>query len=156
MIQYLSDGSAATISLEEYSATPAIGDQPYILVIDDCSDITSVVLLMLEMEGYAGLAISDSLEVLPFLQHVQSEGKQPMASLILLDLMMPELSGYELAEQLMQHPTYACIPIIIMTADSRVRTARAIPGAVDLLSKPFQVSTLLSKVGSYLSPVACG
>jgi CheY-like chemotaxis protein len=134
---------------------PQADAKPYILVVDDEPSITSVVLLMLEMEGYDALAISDSPQVLPFLQRLQAEGPQPLPALILLDLMMPELSGYELAAQLRQHPTYAQIPIIIMTADWRVQSARDVPGAVDLLSKPFQISTLLNKVERYVSQVSC-
>ena len=79
-----------------------------------------------------------------------------MPAVILLDLMMPGLSGYEIATALAEHTSYAHIPIIVMTADHRVSVANDIPGAVDLLTKPFQINVLLSKVGGYLSAVACG
>jgi CheY-like chemotaxis protein len=105
-------------------------------------------------KGYAGLSITDSLKVLSFLQHIEETGTKYFPAVILLDLMMPQLSGYELAAQLTQHPSYAHIPIIIMTADYRVRTVSAVPGAVDLLSKPFPFKALLSKVKRYLTPNA--
>ncbi len=151
MTDCTSGGSTTIISVEESRGISTIGDKPYILIIDDNLAIASIVLLMLEMEGYAGLSISDSRKVLPFLQHIEVEGTKRMPAVILLDLTMPELSGYEIAAQLTQHPAYAHIPIIIMTADYRVCAASAIPGAVDLLSKPFQLNALLSKVERYLS-----
>jgi len=152
MPQYAHEGSSTPISLEENPGISTLSNKPYVLIIDDNPAITTIVLFMLEMEGYAGLTVSDSLKVLPFLQHIEETGTKQMPALILLDLMMPELSGYELAAQLKQHPSYAHIPIIIMTADYRVQTASAVPGAVDLLSKPFQAHVLLSKVKRYLSP----
>jgi len=155
MIQFSHEESNTTRTVEQCPGKPAGGNKPYILVVDDEPSITAIVLMMLEMEGYDALAIGDSPRVLPFLQRLQSSGTQPLPALILLDLMMPGLSGYELAAQLMQHPAYAQIPIIIMTADYRVHSARDVPGAADLLSKPFQVSTLLNKVERYLSRVPC-
>ncbi len=152
MTQYTHEGSSTTISVQENPGISTISNKPYVLIIDDNPAITTIILFMLEMEGYAGLTISDSLKVLPFLQHIEQVGTKQMPALILLDLMMPQLSGYELAAQLKQHPSYAHIPIIIMTADYRVQTASAVPGAVDLLSKPFQAHVLLSKVKRYLSP----
>jgi CheY-like chemotaxis protein len=152
MTQYTHEGSSTTISVQENPGISTISNKPYILIIDDNPAITTIILFMLEMEGYAGLTISDSLKVLPFLQHIEEAGTRQMPALILLDLMMPQLSGYELAAQLKQHPSYAHIPIIVMTADYRVQTASVVPGAVDLLSKPFQAHVLLSKVKRYLSP----
>jgi CheY-like chemotaxis protein len=149
-MQCTGEGSNTTVSV----GRTAIGDQPYVLIIDDDPAISSVVKLILEMEDYAALTISDSLQVLPFLQHMEDNTRMP--AVILLDLMMPGLSGYEIAAALAQHTSYAHIPIIIMTADHRVSAATAIPGAVDLLTKPFQLNVLLSKVGRYLSHAQCG
>jgi CheY-like chemotaxis protein len=155
MTQYTRGGSSTTISVGENPGIPASSDKPYVLIIDDDPAITSILLYMLEMEGFAGLSITDSLRVLPFLQHIEEVETKYFPAVILLDLMMPQLSGYELAAQLTQHPSYAHIPIIIMTADYRVRTVSAVPGAVDLLSKPFPFKVLLSKVKRYLTPMPC-
>ena len=151
MTQCTSEARTTPISGEERVGIATLGDTPYTLVIDDDPAITSVVLLMLEMEGYVGLSISDSLKVLPFLQQIEAQETTRLPAVILLDLMMPGLSGYEIAAQLAQHPSYAHIPIIIMTADHRVCAASAVPGAVDLLSKPFQLNALLAKMERYLS-----
>ena|SRR5215469_14444090 len=156
MMQYTNEGRTTVIWDEENVGIPAIADRPYVLVVDDDPAIISVVMLILEMEDYAGFSISDGRQVLPFLSHIEADATRRMPSVILLDLMMPGLSGYEVAAMLAQHTGFACIPIIIMTADYRVRTASAVPGATDLLSKPFPVSALLTKLEPYLSCVPCG
>lgn len=135
-------------SIEPMSQT--VPDRPYILVIDDEPSIVSVIMFLLETEGYAGVGISDSQQVLLFLQQA---GPQHLPSVILLDLMMPGISGYAIAAELKQNEQLAHIPIVIMTADSRVHSASAVPGAVDYLGKPFQLSTLLSKLDHYLRPI---
>jgi len=138
---------------EENIEIPAIADRPYVLVVDDDPAITSVVMLTLELEDYTGLGISDSRQVLPLLHQIEADATKRMPAVILLDLMMPGFSGYEVADLLARHPGFASIPIIIMTADYRVSTASAVPGATDLLSKPFSVDTLLTKLERYLSVV---
>jgi len=125
----------------------SVPNRPYILVVDDEEAIVSVVMFLLETEDYSGVGISDSQKVLPFLQQA---GSQHMPSVILLDLMMKGLSGYAIAAELARNEQFAHIPIIIMTADNRVRSASAVPGAIDYLGKPFQISTLLSKLEHYL------
>jgi CheY-like chemotaxis protein len=155
MMQYTNEGRTTVFWDEEHVGIPAIANRPYVLVVDDDPAITSVVMLTLEMEDYAGLSISDGQQVLPFLYQIEADATRHMPAVILLDLMMPGLSGYEVAAMLARHPSFACIPIIIMTADYRVRTASAVPGATDLLSKPFPVSALLTKLEPYLSCVPC-
>jgi len=156
MMQYTSEGRTTVLWDEESIGIPTIADRPYVLVVDDDPAITSVVMLTLELEDYAGLSISDSRQVVPFLYQIEADATKHMPAVILLDLMMPGFSGYEVADLLVQHPGFASIPIIIMTADYRVRSASAVPGAIDLLSKPFSVSALLTKLECYLSIVPCG
>jgi len=151
MMQYTNVGRTAVVSGEECG--PTTGDRPYVLVIDDNPAITSVIMLTLELEGYAAISISDSKKVLPFLQQIEADITKHMPAVILLDLMMPGVSGYDISAQLARHPRLVHIPIIIMTADCRVRTVSAVPGASDLLSKPFPVNDLLTKLERYLASV---
>jgi CheY-like chemotaxis protein len=153
MMQYTSMGRTAVVSGEECMGVPVSGDCPYVLVVDDNQAITSVIMFTLELEGYTGISISDSKKVLPFLQQIEADITKRMPAVILLDLMMPGVSGYDISAQLAQHPYLAHIPVIIMTADCRVRTASAVPGATDFLSKPFPVDDLLIKLERYLSVV---
>lgn len=147
-MQYTSQGNVATIHESKLlSATTIASESPYALVVDDDEAILSVVMLILQAEHYAGLGFSDSSKVIPFLEHVEPKH---LPHVILLDLMMPLVSGYEIAATLSQHPRFASIPIIVMTADIRVKSADAVPGATDWLSKPFQIRTLLAKLEHFL------
>lgn len=145
-MQYTSKGNATTV-VERQEDAWFVPSGPYALIIDDDDSILSVVMLLLEMEGYAGLGISNSQDVLPFLAQAQTE---QLPTVILLDLMMPVVSGYDIATTLAQDERLASIPVIVMTADSRVQRAGEIAGAVGLVKKPFQVQMLLAKLAPYL------
>jgi CheY-like chemotaxis protein len=134
---------------ENYAVLPAIPDSPYVLIVDDDEAIITVLLFLLESENYVGVGISDSKKVLPFLQQA---GPQQLPAVVLLDLMMPGLSGYEIAARLSQSEEYRDLPIIIMTADNRIRSASAVTGARDWVAKPFQLDSLLTKLEYYLAP----
>ena len=67
---------------------------------------------------------------------------------------MPGLSGYDIATLLFQNERYRRIPIIVMTADSRVQGYSGIQGAVDFIAKPFRLDLLLAKLQVFLSPPA--
>ncbi len=133
---------------EQHAGLPQAPNSPYVLIVDDDEAIVSVLMFLLESEQHAGVGLSDSKNVLPFLQQA---GSQHLPSVILLDLMMPQLSGYEIAAELSQNEQYANLPIIIMTADSRVRSASVVAGARDWVAKPFQLDTLLTKLEQYLT-----
>ncbi|TMD57213.1 MAG: response regulator [Chloroflexi bacterium] len=135
--------STASIFIDDKSAS-TISDQllrsPYVLVVDDDEAIVSVLLLLLEGEGLSGIGITDSRNVFPFLSQLETD---QFPSVILLDLMMPVLSGYEIASKLSQSERYRHLPIIIMTADGRVRSASSVQGAIDYVAKPFQIDALM-------------
>jgi CheY-like chemotaxis protein len=139
----------SSIVVQDYAEpiSLSVPNRPFVLVVDDEEAIVSVVMFLLETEGYAGVGISNSQQVIPFLKQA---GAQQMPAVILLDLMMPGLSGYEIAGELAQDKQLASIPVIIMTADNRVRSASAVPGAVDCVNKPFHIRVLLAKLEHYL------
>lgn len=122
---------------------------PYVLTVDDDKAIVGVIQSLLEIEEYNGIGISDSLKVLPFLNSLCDHA---LPSVILLDLMMPGLSGYEIATLLSHNERYKHIPIIVMTADCRVQGYGSIPGAVDFVAKPFRLDPLIEKLKVYLNP----
>ncbi len=142
-----------TVGIENEGELLYIPEEPYILVVDDDQAIFSVVMLLLETEGYTSLGFSDSTKVLPFLEELCETG-QKLPSVLLLDLMMPVVSGYDIAAAIANNELLKQITIIIMTADHRVTGAHNIPGASDWLSKPFRVELLLDKVGAHL-PTPC-
>lgn len=81
---------------------------------------------------------------------ILSEGLQP--DLILLDILMPDIDGFEVAKQLKANPDTAAIPIIFLTAkkdNESIATGFKV-GAVDYLSKPFQKEELLLRIKNTL------
>ena len=142
---------------EPYTTPDFRADRPYVLVADDTYDILSVVLLFLESEGYAGVGFVDSCKIPRYLEEIYAakllDPSSPLRlpSVILLDLMMPGLSGYELASWLSQQACYQQIPLMIMTAHPSVRCFETIPGVIEILGKPFHFDLLLSKIEPYIT-----
>lgn len=149
-MQYSSVSATALLASDRAPEAENSIRTPYVLTVDDDRSIIDVIQCLLEAEGYNGIGISDSLKVLGFLNSL-NDNLFPVV--ILLDLMMPALSGYELATMLSQNERYKHIPIIIMTADSRVQSYNCIQGAVDLVVKPFRLDPLLAKLKTYLDPL---
>jgi CheY-like chemotaxis protein len=145
------------LSIDDGSSIPQTEtERPYILVVDDDQSILSMLMSLLESEGYSCVGFSESQEVLPFLQEMGKRGERHLPALILLDLMMPKVSGYDIARWLSEHEPYNHIPILVITADARVRDKSSVPGAEDILLKPFQIDALITKVEHYLSRLPGG
>ena len=64
---------------------------------------------------------------------------------------MPGVSGYDIARWLSEHEPYNKIPSLVITADARVRDKSDVPGAQDILLKPFQIDALLTIAEHYLA-----
>jgi CheY-like chemotaxis protein len=118
-------------------AAPLLMSQPNILVVDDDDDLRSAVTDALEGSGYAVEAHADGRGALTSLQR----GYRP--DLILMDLMMPVMSGWEMRNELQADPALAAIPLVVMTAlqasDERV-------AGMKVLHKPFRLDTLIEVV----------
>jgi len=155
-MQYTSTGHATPFIDDEASISQSETEHPYILAIDDNRPILSLLMSLLENEGYNCVGISESEWVLPFLQQTGNHGEQPMPTLILLDLMMPRVSGYDIARWLSEHEPYNSIPILVVTGDARVHDKSDVPGAQDILLKPFQIDALLTLVERFLAPFLKG
>ena len=116
-----------------------------ILVVDDERNIVELVRLYLEKEGFAVVAASDGDQAL-----VQYERTGP--DLVVLDLMLPKLSGLAVLEALRREACRACV--MILTAkdmlDDRVRGLNA--GADDYFSKPVEFARLLPLLAQIAAP----
>jgi CheY-like chemotaxis protein len=155
-MQYTSTGNAI-IPADNVSSIPESETEgPYILAVDDDQAILSLLMSLLETEGYSCVGISESERVLPFLEQMEKRGEQHMPGLILLDLMMPRVSGYDIARRLSEHEPYNSIPILVITGDPRARDISDVPGAQDILLKPFQIDALLTLVEHFLAPLLKG
>ena len=115
-----------------------------ILVVDDENDICEVIKLNLELNEYAVDTASTAEEAL----------KKDLSqfSLLLLDVMMGEMSGYELTKKIREDNKFASLPIILCTAkdqESDVETG-FLSGADDYIKKPFSMKELILRVQSLL------
>lgn len=116
-----------------------------ILIVDDDLDTLKLVGMMLERKGYEILAASDGKKALRLL-------RDTLPDLILLDIMMPEMDGYEVARRLRANPETDPIPIIMFTAksqlDDRIEGLEA--GADAYITKPTQPRELFAQVKAIL------
>jgi CheY-like chemotaxis protein len=114
-------------------------DSSVVLVVDDDPDILEALSEILEAEGFEIRRARNGKEALEKL-----EPDPPQ--LILLDLMMPVMDGWEFAQRMRQRPSVAAIPIIVLSADRNVGSKATDIGAVGHLAKPFELNDLLEMV----------
>lgn len=117
-----------------------------ILIVDDNPVNLSVVVEHLEEHGYEVLVALDGEEAV-------GRALYSCPDLILLDIMMPGIDGFETCRRLKQQVETAGIPVIFMTAldDVSDKVAAFAAGGVDYVSKPFQLAELLARVHTHLS-----
>jgi CheY-like chemotaxis protein len=118
-----------------------------ILVVDDDADIRSSLTEILGDEGYRVAGVRNGREALAYLQ------EQTRPSLILLDMMMPEMDGWRFRLEQQRSPELASIPVVILSAHGNVREAALALGAADYLRKPLRIESLLEIAGRYCRPV---
>ena len=127
--------------MPESEARPARDDRIFAMVVDDSITVRRVTQRLLERNGMRVLTANDGIEALSLLQ-------EHVPDVILLDIEMPRMDGYEVAAHVRSDPRLADVPIIMIT--SRVgekHRARAIEiGVDDYLGKPYQESQLLDAV----------
>lgn len=114
----------------------------YILIVDDEEDIREILQFNLENEGFVVDTAKSAEEALKKLS--------PIHSLILLDVMMGEMSGYKMADQIRKAKN--TVPIIFLTAkgtENDMLTGFSI-GADDYISKPFSIKEVIARVKSVL------
>ncbi|MGM9510896.1 sigma-54-dependent transcriptional regulator [Larkinella sp. GY13] len=117
-----------------------------ILVVDDTPHNISILFDALTHYGYRVLAERDGKSALEQVRHARPD-------LILLDVMMPGLNGFETCRQLKNNPATADIPVIFMTAltESIDKINGFNMGAVDYITKPFQLPEVLARVQTHLA-----
>jgi pilus assembly protein CpaE len=117
-----------------------------ILLVDDDLDTLRLVGLMLQRQGYDVRAANNGVQALTMAQ-------TELPDLILLDIMMPEMDGYEVARRLRAEPATTDVPIIMFTAKSQVddKVMGFEAGADDYLTKPTQPRELFAHMRAVLS-----
>ena len=120
-------------------------EQMKILVVDDEQDLCDILLFNLRASGYVAEAVYSAEQAM--------EKNLASYDLLLLDVMMPGLSGFELAERLKTDDTTARIPIIFLTAkDTEDDALHGFGiGADDYVTKPFSIREVMARVKAVLS-----
>lgn len=114
-----------------------------LLVIDDDPGIRESLAYLLEDEGYTVMTAINGRDAL---QRLRASSTAPCV--ILLDLMMPVMSGPEFYEELRNDPSLSEIPVVIISADGNgQRKAKAM--ASEFIPKPVKIETVLTAVGHH-------
>ncbi len=122
-----------------------INDIPQVLIVDDEPTARQTMEMLLLREGYELCFAADGYEALA---HLDEESPD----VILLDVMMPGMDGFELCERVRRNPKWASLPIILVTAlDSKHDLTRGLDaGADDFLHKPYNGLELRARVRSMM------
>jgi CheY-like chemotaxis protein len=114
-----------------------------VLVVEDDPDIQQVLRFALEMAGYPVTTADNGVEALR-----QLKAATPPC-LILLDLMMPVMDGWQFRAAQQQDPALAAIPVVVISADGRTPQKAVSIGAAGYLTKPVDFDRLVEVVQRY-------
>ena len=112
-----------------------------VLIVEDDADLREMVAQLLYLEGFHTAAVANGREALDYLRH------EDAPDLILLDLMMPVMDGWEFRRRQQADPALADVPVIVLSALDQHRTVGVTANAV--LKKPLDLDRLLKLVRSY-------
>lgn len=125
------------------AAAPAPGALP-VLIVDDEPGILAMLRDVLEDAGFAVLTAHDGKAALALLAHTA-------VALVLTDLMMPQVTGLQLAEQMRSDPRTAAIPVLVMSAALPPHIADVFAAA---LPKPFLLDELMAMLDHFQTGLA--
>lgn len=116
-----------------------------ILVVDDDADIREIMTVALESSGYPVISAADGVDCL---EQLRATAARPR--LILLDLMMPRMDGWQVCAALSRDPQLAEVPVVVLTGNVRANPEGLC--AAGFLRKPFDLPALLDVVRRHLPP----
>ena len=118
---------------------------PRILVVDDQPESIRLLHAVLSPRGYSVDSVSSGAEAL------ERFAAEPAPDLVLLDVVMPEIDGYEVCRRIRATPAKELLPVVMITASSGEEKLRALEaGADDFVMKPFDQAELLARVSSLI------
>jgi CheY-like chemotaxis protein len=115
-----------------------------VLLVEDDDDIREVIQDALERRGYLITAVEDGREAL---DHLEATPVKP--SLILLDMTMPTMSGWEFLQEQAKHPSFAAIPVVVLSAVANLDKQAQSKQWAGILTKPVSLEKLLSTVARF-------
>jgi two-component system response regulator MprA len=116
------------------------GHEHAVLLVDDQADSRDALVLLLQSQGFAVHVARDGQEGLEALQR----GLRPC--LVVVDLMMPRMDGWEFRQRQLMDPQFADIPVVVVSGYPNVDTVAAGLGVREVLRKPLSAAMLLGLV----------
>jgi DNA-binding response OmpR family regulator len=123
-----------------------VGGNGTVLVVEDHEDTACLLRFILERDGYGVTHVRDGRTVQNLI------ATMPPPDLLLLDIMLPSLTGLELLRVVRTTPEWQWIPVLLLTADSRTETMAEASklGATEYVQKPFAAERLLKSIHRFL------
>src|SRR5882672_10705109 len=117
-----------------------VGAASFVLIVDDDPDLLDVTSFVIENEGMAVETARNGEEALALI------GSGRLPALVLLDLMMPVMNGWEFLAAVANDPVLRGLPVVVLTAAEHTQ----VPGALEVVSKPMDLKELLRVVERYV------
>jgi CheY-like chemotaxis protein len=116
--------------------------QKTVLLVEDDLEIRDILQDLLEQEGYDVVPASNGKQALDFL----TLNDPQRADLVILDLMMPMVSGWQVLDKMKSDPVLTDIPVIVLSAVTRKKPQ----GATTFLRKPFSLKVLFEAIRTFI------
>ncbi len=120
-------------------------EQP-VLIVDDEADSREALALLLRHDGYPVAMAGNGQEALSYLR------ARPAPCLILLDLNMPVMDGWEFLQRQQAEEPLARIPVLVVSGGVDRRTSAPLRGAVGVFTKPIRIEALLAEIEQWCPP----
>ena len=112
-----------------------------ILIVEDNDDLSLLFKLVLESAGYQVSTVDNGYDALKYVAQTQPQ-------LVLMDIMMPEINGLQVAENIKQQQNNRALPILLVSAVDRLKDEQLAESKADgILYKPFNLDELINRVG---------
>jgi two-component system OmpR family response regulator len=122
------------------------GQKIPVLVIEDDPDILKLLQIFLKLEGFETRIASNRSEI------VAAFRAPPLPELVLLDIRLPDINGFDVLARMRQHPAMKTLPVIMLTAEAtREAVLKGLVGGADgFVTKPFQIDRMIKAVKTVL------
>lgn len=141
----LGRGAVFTFDLPQNLPAELVADGHPVLVVDDDTDLRAMFQLTLDAAAIPSEGARDGIEALEAMRR-----RRP--SLVLLDLMMPRMDGWECYRQMQADDRLRDVPVVVMSGDRDVKRKAKELGVPEAFGKPFDVDVVLAMIRRHLSP----